>query len=419
MYAIKVELKLNNREKNLMNKHLGFSRFCYNYALGIYNQLDHARYPGGSSTKIDLIKKIFNNLTKKKSDFAWANKMSSRVYQNAFRALKMAFTRFWQGLGGRPKFKKKKHPGSFTVDSSSGVIFQAGGRVLKLPTLGTFRIREAIPKCAVQTYTVSRQGDRYYVAFAINAEKYLRIKNKILEPVGLDVNLTDGKYCVLSDGTTYAFPKPLKAAKTKLRKLQYHNRNKQLGNRKKKVKASANARNYYLSLAKLHREIANRREDFLQKLTTELALKYQHIKVETLNIAGMMANKKLAFHIGDASFYRFKTLLGQKLLASGGILESVDQWFPSSKLCSKCQTKKSDLKLKDRFYNCACGLNICRDLNSSLNLLSAPEDKIVNRVGSIRINACGHSSADTYGLKVKQEVNTVVQLSLFDLSNYG
>ena len=52
MYAIKVELKLNNREKTLMNKHLGFSRFCYNYALSIYNQLDHQEYSGGSHTCI-------------------------------------------------------------------------------------------------------------------------------------------------------------------------------------------------------------------------------------------------------------------------------------------------------------------------------------------------------------------------------
>lgn len=415
MYAIKVELKLNNREKQKMNKHLGFSRFCYNYALSIYNQLDHREYPGGSSKKIDLIKKIFNNLTKKNPDFAWASQMSSRVYQNAFRALKKAFSRFWKGLGGRPKFKKKKHPASFTVDSSNGFVFQAGGKKVKLPTLGTFKTCEAIQKCVAQTYTVSRVGDRYYVAFAINAEKFLPIKSKTLEPVGLDVNLTDGKYCVLSDGTEYAFPKPYLAAKTKLRKLSYHNRNKQLGNRRKGEAVSNNARKYYRTLARLHKEIADQRNDFLQKLTTELALKYQHIKVETLNIRGMMANKRLAFHIADASFYRFKSLLGQKLVASGGILESVNRWYPSSKLCSNCQTKKTDLKLKDRFYSCACGLNICRDLNSAINLKQASLDKITNRVGSIRINACGHDTADGHGLK--QEVNTIVKqlvLPLFD-----
>lgn len=73
-----------------MNEHLGFSRFCFNYALNIYNQLDHKEYLGGSSKKIDLIKKIFTNVTKKKVEFAWTRKMSSRVYQNAFRNLKMA-----------------------------------------------------------------------------------------------------------------------------------------------------------------------------------------------------------------------------------------------------------------------------------------------------------------------------------------
>ena len=124
MYAIKVELKLNNREKTLMNQHIGFSRFCYNYALEIYSQLDHKKYPGGSSKKIDLIKKIFNNLTKKNPEFAWANEMSSRVYQNAFRNLKMAFTRYWKGNGKYPRYKKKKSASSFTVDSSNGVVLQ-------------------------------------------------------------------------------------------------------------------------------------------------------------------------------------------------------------------------------------------------------------------------------------------------------
>ena len=75
-----------------------------------------------------------------------------------------------------------------------------------------------------------------------------------MEPVGIDVNLADGKYCVISDGTTVTFPKPLKAARegalkktvklatpidplikplpAKLKRLQYRNRNKQLGNKK-------------------------------------------------------------------------------------------------------------------------------------------------------------------------------------------
>ena len=385
MYAIKVELKLNNREKTLMNQHIGFSRFIYNYGLSIYNQIDHQEYKGGTSKKLNLIKKVFTNLTKKNPEFAWSKALSSRVYQNAFRHLKNAYSRYWKGLGKRPRYKKKKHPGSFTVDSSNGVILQEGGKKIKLPTLGTFRVREVIPKCVAQTYTVSKRGDKYFVAFAIDAELIPSIQHEVEEPVGLDVNLTDGKYCVLSDGTEVTYPKPYLAAITKLRSLQYCNRNKQLGNKRKGICASNNARKYYTKLAKLQKKITDRRSDFLQKLTTDLARKYRHLKVETLNLTGMMAGSKLAFHLADASFYKFKSLLENKAKTHGGIVESVSQWFPSSKLCSQCHQKKTDLKLKDRIFVCCRGCKpICRDLNSSINLKDAPDELITGRVGSTR-----------------------------------
>ncbi|MGK7947577.1 MAG: RNA-guided endonuclease InsQ/TnpB family protein [Xenococcaceae cyanobacterium] len=398
MYAIKVELQLNNREKTLMNQHIGLSRFVYNYALSIYHQIDHQQYKGGTSKKLDLIKKVFTNVTKKNPEFAWTKPMSSRVYQNAFRNLKNAYSRYWKGLGKRPRHKKKRHPGSFTVDSSNGVILQEGGKQVKLPTLGTFRTKEAIPKCVAQTYTVSKRGDKYFVAFAINAELIPPIQHEVFDPVGLDVNLTNGKYCVLSDGTEIIYPKPLKAAITKLRRLQFHNRHKQLGDRRKGIPASNNARKYYRKLSKLQKKVADRRNDFLQKLTTNLARKYRWLKLETLNLKGMMANHKLAFHIADASFYKFKSLLENKAITHGGIVESVDMWYPSSKLCSHCHQKKTDLKLKDRIFDCSSGCKpICRDLNSSLNLANAPFDKIVGRVGSTRSYACGQVVADNLG----------------------
>ena len=402
MYSVKVELKLNNREKTIMNKHIGFSRFCYNYALSIYTQLDHKRYKGGSSKKIDLIRKIFTNVTKKNPSFSWTKQMSSRVYQNAFRNLKAAFSKKWNNGNGFPRFKRKKDPGSFTVDSSNGVILQKGGKQVKLPTLGLFKTKETIPSCVSQTYTVSKRGDRYYVSFSINAELIPPIQHQRLTPVGIDVNLSDGKYCVISDGTTVTFPKPLKAAIIKLKKLQYSNRNKQLGDRKLGQRKSNNAQKYYNKLAKLHKKVADRRNDFLQKLTTELARKYRHIRLESLNVKGMMANGKLAMHIADASFYKFKSLLENKTKTHGGILESVDMWYASSKLCSNCGNKKTDLKLKDRVYKCnSCGAVLCRDLNSSINLAKVEVENITNRVGYTRINACGHFTADGDGKSKK------------------
>jgi len=39
MYAIKLQLKLNNVERTLMAQHAGFSRFVYNYGLALYKQV--------------------------------------------------------------------------------------------------------------------------------------------------------------------------------------------------------------------------------------------------------------------------------------------------------------------------------------------------------------------------------------------
>ena len=93
----------------------------------------------------------------------------------------------------------------------------------------------------------------------------------------------------------------------------------------------------------------------------------------------------------------FRIFLENKAKTHGGLVESVDTWYPSSKLCCQCQRKKTNLKLSDRIYDCDSPFckAIDRDLNSAINLENAPLDKIVNRIGSIRINACELSSADT------------------------
>ena len=40
-----------------------------------------------------------------------------------------------------------------------------------------------------------------------------------------------------------------------------------------------------------------------------------------------MKNKKMAFHFTDASFYKFESLLENKVISYGGIVESVDTFY--------------------------------------------------------------------------------------------
>jgi putative transposase len=75
MYAIKLELKLNNRERTLMAQHAGFGRFVYNYGLALYKQVMDIK--GGVTKKISAIRSCLTNVTKKKPEFAWMNQFVS------------------------------------------------------------------------------------------------------------------------------------------------------------------------------------------------------------------------------------------------------------------------------------------------------------------------------------------------------
>ncbi|MDE5103570.1 MAG: helix-turn-helix domain-containing protein, partial [Trichodesmium sp. St19_bin2] len=148
MYAIKRELKLNNKEKSFFNGCAGFSRFVYNYGLSLLKATwDIPEISGSDLKRLDAIKKTFINITKKQTEYLWTNKYSSPIYQHAFRNLKKAFSR-WRDpkiKAELPRFKKKKHHCSFTIDNSHGKILVTKGKKIKIPTLGTFRLKEAIP----------------------------------------------------------------------------------------------------------------------------------------------------------------------------------------------------------------------------------------------------------------------------------
>ena len=393
MFALKLELKLNNLEKTYLAQCAGYARFVWNFALGLYNQIDHKEINGSTSKKLDAIQKVFNNSLKKEEKYQWINKYSSRIYQQEFRHLKTAFARFHSGISGYPKFKRKRNDCSFTVINSNGKSFLPSGKKIKIPTLGTYRLKQKIEySCVSQTFTISRKGDKWYVAFAIDADKIPPICHEVVSPVGIDLGVKT--FATLSDGTKIESPMPYRKAKTKLGKFQYHNRHKQLGNRRLKITTSNNAKKYFKLLAKKHHKVANVRNDFLHKTTTALVTKYAYLRIEDLNIKGMMSNHKLAGAIADIGAYQFKRQLIYKAPMFATKLDIIDQWFPSSKGCHNCGTIKSDLTLKDRTFKCvSCGLEIDRDVNASLRLEKAPDEVVTTRVGYTRSYVCGEATA--------------------------
>ena len=119
----------------------------------------------------------------------------------------------------------------------------------------------------------------------------------------------------------------------------------------------------------LHRRLANIRSNHIHQATNKIVkTKPSRVVMETLNIKSMMKNRYLSKAIAEQCLYDFKVKIKYKCEFYGIEFVEADKWYPSSKTCSCCGAIKKDLKLKDRIYQCSCGLKIDRDFNASINL---------------------------------------------------
>jgi putative transposase len=385
MFAIKRELKLNKVETSLLRGCAGFKRFVYNFGLELLTaswQFEDIK--ASDNKRIDAIKKILTRMMDE-SEYQWMRKYPSTVYQSASIDLKEAFSRWRQGLSGFPRKKSKKKGDSFTVYKTSGVYPAIGqpalpftnrvtieaGKRIRLPGLQTFRLKEKIDfMCSSQTFTVSRTADRWFVSFALDVEKV----PPVIHPVQIAaIDLGVKCLATVSDGTSYEMPVSTKIAKTKLGRIQWRNRNKVKGNRKTGIRQSNNAKKAALKVSRLHARIANIRSDVIHKMTTDISKRIYRIRIEDLNIKGMVANHKLAEAVSNNCFYEIRRQLTYKQVMFGTKLEIVDRWYPSSKTCCQCGYVQS-MPLSERVFDCGgCGQIIDRDLNASLNLERAPD----------------------------------------------
>jgi putative transposase len=389
MYAIKRELKLNNTETSQLRGNAGFKRWVYNFGLDlIVASWDFQDIKASDSKRLAAIKKVFTQVTMQKPEYAWMKSYPSTVYQSAFIDLKNAFSRWRKGLGDFPRKKSKKKGDSFTVYKTSGVYLEKGkpalpftnraviesGKRIKLPGLKTFRLKEQIDFiCSSQTFTVSRAADKWFVSFAIDAERIPPTIHPV-QKAGVDLGVK--RLATVSDGSSYDMPITTFMAKIKLGKIQWRNRHKVLGNKKLKITASNNAKKHYVRLSRQHLRLANIRQDTTQKMTTDLSRRIYNIRIEDLNISGMIANHKLASAVSNNCFYEIRRQLIYKQAHYGTKVELVDRWFPSSKTCSGCGHVQS-MKLSDRIFECEnCGHSQDRDANASVNLENAPSDRV-------------------------------------------
>ena len=349
-----------------LNQLFGCCRYVWNSALAHCNQL----YTNGHKRPgyVDLTKQF---ITQAKKELFWLKEVASTPLQQSLKDLDKAYKNFFNSCAGKrfvikvkpPKFKSRK---SRQAARFVGANYQVGKDKIYLPKVGKIKIVLSRPLASKSSSVtiIKDSAGRYFASFVVEtcAENLPKTENSI----GIDLGIST--FATLSNGEKFEAPKPLKKNLNKLGKFQRKFAKTELGS-KRREKAR-------VRVAKLHTKIKDIRTDFLHKLSTDLAINYDTIVLEDLNVSGMVKNCKLAKAISDLGWRQFRTLTKAKCEKYGREFRTISRWEPTSQKCSNCGFKGGKKELNVREWTCLnCGTFHDRDINAAVNILEVVQPK--------------------------------------------
>ncbi|USX49672.1 transposase [Lentzea sp. HUAS12] len=300
---------------------------------------------------------------KRTEELAFLKEVSAVPLQQTLRHLQAAFTHFFAKRARHPRFKSRKRSRASAEYTRSGFRWRDGELMLaKMAEPLDVRWSRPLPDGAVpSTVTVSRDAaGRWFVSLLCEDPSVTPLP-AVDSAVGIDVGIDH--LLVLSTGEKICNPQHERRDRAALVRAQRALCRKQ--------KDSVNRARARVRVARVHARIADRRSDFLHKITTRLVRENQTLVIEDLAVSNMVRNRNLARAISDAGWRQFRQLLEYKAGWYGRQVIAVDRFFPSSKLCSACGALVATMPLHVRTWTCDCGTTHDRDVNAARNILAA------------------------------------------------
>ena len=340
----------------------GAVRFVYNYCLEV--RAKTYQLTGKSMTNVQcnaLIPKL-----KLQAETAWLAEANSQSLQAAVKDLDAAYSCFFRKLARFPRFKSKhKTLPSFRCYQNTTVDFERN--TIQLSKHGKIKI--ALDKRRWDGRIVSAAIKRnarkqWFASVLVDDDKPEPVTpTKLTDLTGVDLGLTD--IIVTSGPNRIKAPAPRyhKRELSRLRRAQRKVSRRYRGERKSDVmtKASHRYRKAKHRVAVIHGRVADRRNDFLHKLSTKLVAENQGLAFEDLNVKGMQKNRRLARAISDAGWAELVRQCEYKCKWASKPFVRIGRYAPSSKLCT-CGVLNHKLQLKDRVWTCTnCGATHNRD----------------------------------------------------------
>ena len=370
--AVKYRIYPNKQQAILIHKTIGCARLIYNLMLHDFYENDLIKTPA-----------------KYKNEYPFLKEVDSLALANSQMDLKQAFRNYKNNKEhfGTPKFKKKSHAKlTYKTNNQKGTIRIENNKLI-LPKFksGIKIVMHRLIEGMIKSVTIEQVPCGYYTASILydvpdTQEKPTLSKENI---VGIDLGLTH--LAITSDHKKYENPKHFHKLQDKLRKEQRTLSRRREQNIEKRIydddgkvaktiykKPLRDCKNYQKqkrTVAKIYNKIKHQRLDNLHKVSHEIVKNHDYIVVETLKIQNLMKNRKLSKSIADVGWSMFINMIRYKTERYGKELIQIDQWYPSSQICSYCHQNDGKKTLSVREWTCThCHTKHDRDINAAINI---------------------------------------------------
>jgi putative transposase len=312
-------------------------------------------------------------LSEARQDNPWLAGGSVIVQQQAIRNFGQALRNFFAGTHRRPRWRRKGEDEGFRVVAvKPGDVHRLNRNHagVKVPKAGWVRFRWSRPvPSRVKSFRVTRdRTGRWHVAFAV-------IPGPVGGPgsgetVGIDRGVAVS--AALSTGELLHIPGPRVREAWRLRHLERKLAKAKRGsNRRSKVKTA---------VAQLRSRQAGRRKDWAEKTSTEIARRFDVIRVEDLNIRNMTRSAKGTIEAPGRNVAA-KAGLNREISRSGwgllvrrledkapGRVEKIPPAYTSQR-CSACGHVDEKSRESQADYRCtACDFACNADVNAARNI---------------------------------------------------
>ncbi|WP_328990966.1 transposase [Kribbella sp. NBC_01245] len=346
--------------------HCGHARYVWN--LGLEQRLMWR--PGRPPTPGYVVQAA--QLTEARAAEPWLAAGSQTVQQQALRDLDQAWRNFWGGTHHKPTWRRAgQHEGFRIVGPQAQRVQRLNrkwGRVL-VPKAGWIRFRwsRRVPDSKSYRITRDRVG-RWHIAFTA-------IPDPIPAPgtgevVGVDRGVAVS--AALSTGELLVCPGLRVTEQARLKRLQ-----RRLARCRRESKRRARLK---LAIARLKARERDRRKNWVEKISTDLARRFDIIRVEDLKIGNMTRSARGTVEEPGRNV-RAKAGLNRGVLAQGwGLLVTrLEQKAPgrvervspvyTSQTCAECGHCVSENRESQAVFRCvACGHRAHADVNAARNI---------------------------------------------------